>query len=101
MCVRQVRRQRFELLPIAAPPVVGAHLEALAVEHGATLDPTDRDLPRFAGRRVVNPLDPASAWRESSVEGGGLGYARSAARSTVTPGSAMGWRVPPSWRDSA
>jgi toxin-antitoxin system PIN domain toxin len=34
-----------------------AHLAALAIEHRASVASTDRDLGRFAGLRVVNPLE--------------------------------------------
>jgi predicted nucleic acid-binding protein len=37
-----------------------AHLAALALEHSATLDTTDRDLTRVAGLRVAKPA-PAPA----------------------------------------
>jgi hypothetical protein len=33
-----------------------AHLAALAIEHGATLCTSDRDLWRFPGLRVEDPL---------------------------------------------
>ena len=39
------------------PMVMDAHLAALALEHGATLQTTDRDFARFPGLRFVNPLD--------------------------------------------
>lgn len=38
------------------PLVSDAHLAALAIEHGAVLQTTDRDFARFAGLRFVNPL---------------------------------------------
>lgn len=34
-----------------------AHLATLGVEHGATVYSTDRDLLRFAGVKVINPLE--------------------------------------------
>jgi uncharacterized protein len=34
-----------------------AALAALAMEHGATLDTTDRDFARFPGLIWTNPLD--------------------------------------------
>ena len=37
--------------------VMDAHLAALAIEHGATLQTTDRDFARFAGLTHVNPLE--------------------------------------------
>jgi uncharacterized protein len=37
--------------------VMDAHLAALAIEHGATLATSDRDFTRFAGLRVLNPLE--------------------------------------------
>lgn len=37
--------------------VTDAHLAALAIEHRATLASSDRDMLRFRGLRVVNPLD--------------------------------------------
>jgi len=37
--------------------IMDAHLAALAIEHGATLATTDRDLARFPGLKFFNPLD--------------------------------------------
>lgn len=37
--------------------VSDAALAALALEHGATLVTTDRDFRRFAGLKLLNPLD--------------------------------------------
>lgn len=37
--------------------VTGAHLAALAVEHGATFCTTDRDFARFPGLRTLDPLE--------------------------------------------
>jgi uncharacterized protein len=37
--------------------VSDAHLAALAIEHGATLYSTDRDLTRFPGLKFQNPLE--------------------------------------------
>ena len=48
------------LLPAAQAQgalVMDGHLAALAIEHGATMYTTDRDFARFAGLRVVNPLE--------------------------------------------
>lgn len=39
------------------PLTTDAHLATLAVEHGATVFSTDRDLLRFPGIRVINPLE--------------------------------------------
>jgi toxin-antitoxin system PIN domain toxin len=39
------------------PLTIDAHLATLAVEHGATIYSTDRDLLRFPGVRVINPLE--------------------------------------------
>ena len=39
------------------PLVSGAHLAALAMEHGALLATTDRDFTRFPGLRILNPLE--------------------------------------------
>lgn len=36
----------------------GAHLAALAIEHGATVASADNDFRRFAGVTHVNPLAP-------------------------------------------
>lgn len=41
------------------PAVMGAHLAALALEHGAVLCTTDRDFGRFPGLRVWDPLGAA------------------------------------------
>ena len=38
------------------PLVMDAALAALAIEHGATLQTTDRDFARFAGLKWTNPL---------------------------------------------
>ena len=38
------------------PLLMDAHLAALAVEHGAVLCTTDRDLARFPGIRIDDPL---------------------------------------------
>jgi len=43
----------------AGPLVMDAALSALAIEHGATLNTTDRDFARFPGLAWVNPLEPA------------------------------------------
>jgi uncharacterized protein len=37
--------------------VMDAHLAALAVEHGAELCTNDRDFTRFAGLRLINPVE--------------------------------------------
>lgn len=37
--------------------VADAHLAALAIEHGATLCTNDRDLARFPGLRLLNPVE--------------------------------------------
>jgi toxin-antitoxin system PIN domain toxin len=39
------------------PLVMDGHLAALAIEHGAVLQTTDRDFARFQGLRFANPLD--------------------------------------------
>ena len=41
---------------VRGPLVTDAHLAALAIEHGATLCTTDLDFTRFAGLRVLYPL---------------------------------------------
>lgn len=41
------------------PLVMDGHLAALAIEHGAVLQTTDRDFTRFPGLRFVNPLSTA------------------------------------------
>jgi uncharacterized protein len=48
------------LLPAAQAQgaiVMDGHLAALAIEHGAILYTTDRDFARFAGLRIINPLE--------------------------------------------
>jgi hypothetical protein len=40
----------------AGPLVVDAVVAAIAIEHGATLQTTDRDFSRFPGLRWTNPL---------------------------------------------
>jgi uncharacterized protein len=42
----------------AGPLVMDAALAAIAIEHGATLYTTDRDVARFPGLAWVNPLEP-------------------------------------------
>ncbi len=42
----------------AGPLVMDAALAAIAIEHGATLNTTDRDFARFPGLRWSNPLAP-------------------------------------------
>jgi uncharacterized protein len=42
--------------PVRAAEVMDAELAAIAIEHGVALHTTDRDFGRFAGLRVVNPL---------------------------------------------
>ena len=42
--------------PVRAAAVMDAELAAIAIEHGVALHTTDRDFNRFAGLRVVNPL---------------------------------------------
>ena len=39
------------------PLVSDAHLAALTIEYGATLQTTDRDFARFPGLRLNNPLE--------------------------------------------
>jgi uncharacterized protein len=41
---------------VRGPLVTDTHLAALAIEHGATLETTDRDFTRFPGLRFENPL---------------------------------------------
>lgn len=38
------------------PVLMDAHLAALAIEHGATVCTADRDLRRFKGIRIVDPI---------------------------------------------
>lgn len=38
------------------PLVMDAALAALAIEHGATLQTTDKEFARFSGLKWVNPL---------------------------------------------
>ena len=42
---------------VKGPLVMDAALAALAIEHGATLETTDRDFARFPGLKWRNPLD--------------------------------------------
>ena len=42
---------------VIGPLVSDAALAALAIEHGATLATTDRDFSRFAGLRILDPLE--------------------------------------------
>ena len=37
------------------PMLMGAHIAALAMEHGASLATTDRDFARFPGLRLIDP----------------------------------------------
>jgi len=41
----------------AGPLVMDAAIAALAIEHGAVLQTTDRDFARFAALKWRNPLD--------------------------------------------
>lgn len=41
---------------VKGPLVMDAALAALAIEHGATLETTDRDFARFAGLKWRNPI---------------------------------------------
>ena len=41
---------------VAGPLIMDAVLAALAIEHGATLQTTDRDFARFPGLEWTNPL---------------------------------------------
>lgn len=41
---------------VRGPLVTDTHLAALAIEHGATLQTTDRDFTRFPGLKFANPL---------------------------------------------
>jgi toxin-antitoxin system PIN domain toxin len=43
---------------VAGPIVMDAALAAIAIEHGATLQTTDRDFARFDGLAWSNPLAP-------------------------------------------
>jgi len=59
----QPTQRHFELVAELArggkargPLLMDAHLAALAIEHGATLCTSDRDLWRFPGLRVEDPL---------------------------------------------
>jgi uncharacterized protein len=52
----QVMRELLEPLGTAANLVPDAHLAALAIEHGATLESCDHDFARFVGLRWADPL---------------------------------------------
>jgi len=59
----QPTRRHFEVMGDLArsgkakgPPLMDAHVAALAIEHGATLFSSDRDFARFPGFRVEDPL---------------------------------------------
>jgi toxin-antitoxin system PIN domain toxin len=43
----------------SGPLVMDGHLAALAIEHGAVVQTTDRDFTRFPGLRFANPLERA------------------------------------------
>jgi hypothetical protein len=49
-------RELLEPLGTAGNLTTGAHMAALAVEHGAELCSSDVDFSRFAGLRWTNPL---------------------------------------------
>jgi toxin-antitoxin system PIN domain toxin len=51
-----VLRQLLEALGTAGNLVPDAHLAALALEHGATVSPCDRDFGRFIGVAWSDPL---------------------------------------------
>jgi toxin-antitoxin system PIN domain toxin len=42
---------------VSGPLVMDAALAAIAIEHGATLQTTDRDFARFPGVKWINPLE--------------------------------------------
>ena len=50
-------RDRSMLAAVLTPVSSAAEVAAMAIEHGATLDTTDRDFARFDGLKSVNPLD--------------------------------------------
>jgi uncharacterized protein len=59
----QPTRRHFELVAelartgrVRGSMLMDAHLAALALEHGATLCTTDRDLARFKGLRLEDPI---------------------------------------------
>jgi uncharacterized protein len=56
-----VLRGLLETSQVAGPLVMDAALAALAIEHGATLQSTDRDFTRFAGLKWTNPLTGANS----------------------------------------
>jgi len=49
-------RHLLEPIGVAGKLVPDAHLAALAIEHGATLESTDHDFGRFPGLRWEDPL---------------------------------------------
>jgi len=51
-----IMRELLEPLGTAGNLVTDAHLGALAIEHGATLESSDHDFGRFPGLRWVDPL---------------------------------------------
>jgi len=52
-----ILRRLAEESQASGPLVSDAALAAIAIEHGATLQTTDRDFSRFNGLRWTNPLD--------------------------------------------
>jgi toxin-antitoxin system PIN domain toxin len=46
-------------VPVRGALIMDADLAALAIEHGAVLCSSDRDLQRFSGLQTLNPLTPA------------------------------------------
>jgi len=49
-------RELLQPLGTAGNLVTDAHLAALAIEHGATLESSDHDFGRFRGLRWIDPL---------------------------------------------
>jgi toxin-antitoxin system PIN domain toxin len=54
----EILRELSRLGQASGPLVMDAALAAIAVEHGATLQTTDRDFARFPGLKWTNPLEP-------------------------------------------
>lgn len=52
----ELMQRLLEPLGIAGSLVTDAHLAALAIEHGATLESSDHDFGRFEGLRWEDPL---------------------------------------------
>jgi hypothetical protein len=57
---REILPELLASAQASGPMVVDAVIAAIAIEHGAILQTTDRDFSRFAGLKWINPLEGAA-----------------------------------------